>query len=523
MPSIADQRDREQALDLTRSFIVQAPAGSGKTELLIQRYLGLLGAVQFPEQILAVTFTRKAAEEMKSRIIDALHTAQNPTPPESAHQRKTWQLAKAALAKNSKESWHLLENPARLKIQTIDSFCAGLTQQMPIMSKTGGGLSIQENARNLYTETAHRILALVEEDSRAGESARIILSHLDNSKSSFLKRVIQLLEKRDQWMVEFFDKFPVTENLRIYQEKILSALIENILLDAQKSFSPQIAVKLIPLAVYSGRILAIEKPDHDNVCLQSLTDTLPDPSTDNLSQWKALANLLLTGKDELRKTINVSMGFPSAKNDQKARQMKDDFLDLLENLASETELLNLLTEVKRLPDPKFSDEEWTVLQATLTLLPEISATLRKIFIEQQKTDFTEISLAASNALGEELNPTDLLLYLDTRIQHILLDEYQDTSFKQHRLLKLLTAGWEPEDGRSLFIVGDPMQSIYRFRDAEVGIFLRTQEKGLENIPLTPLKLKTNFRSQKKFVDWANSCFKNVFPNFNDEEIGRAHV
>jgi ATP-dependent helicase/nuclease subunit A len=519
MPSIADADARKQALDLTRSFIVQAPAGSGKTELLIQRYLGLLAIVQFPEQILAVTFTRKAAGEMKSRIIDALHTAQNLSPPETDHQRTTWQLAKAALAQNSKENWHLLENPTRLKIQTLDSFCAGLTQKMPILSKTGGGLSIQENAQNLYTETAHRILALVEADSPIGDSIRIILEHLDNSKSSFLKRVIQLLQKRDQWMSEFFDKFPVTENLRAYLEDILAALIENILVDAQKSFPPQAVEQLVPLAMYSGKNLADHNPEHPNVCLHSLANVMPDPSVNSLNQWKALANLLLTGDGKFRKTINVSLGFPAGKNDPKAQQMKDAFFDLLESLDPETELHNLLEEIQKLPDPQFSDEEWIVLKATLTLLPEISATLRKIFIEQQKTDFTEISLAASNALGEELDPTDLLLYLDTRIQHILLDEYQDTSFKQHRLLKLLTAGWEPEDGRSLFIVGDPMQSIYRFRDAEVGIFLRTQQEGLENIPLIPLSLTTNFRSQKKFVDWVNACFSTVFPKFNDKDLG----
>lgn len=519
MPAIADAKDREQALDLTRSFIVQAPAGSGKTELLIQRYLRLLGVVQFPEQILAVTFTRKAAGEMKSRIIAALNTAQNPTPPESEHERKTWQLAKTALAQNSRENWSLLENPARLKIQTIDSFCAGLTQQMPILSKTGGGLSIQENAQSLYTETAHRILALVEEDSPVGESVRIILSHLDNLKSSFLKRITQLLEKRDQWMIEFFERFPVTENLRANQENVLSKLIENILKDAANLFPSNEEERLARLAAYSGKILAIQKPDHNNVCLQSLDKTLPDPSVANLDHWKALANLLLTGQGELRKTINVSMGFPAPKNDPEARQMKDDFFDLLEKLTPEVQLINMLAEIQKLPDSKFSDEEWAVLQATLTLLPEVSTTLRSIFIQQQKTDFTEISLAASNALGEDLNPTDLLLYLDTKIHHILLDEYQDTSFKQHRLLKLLTAGWEPEDGRSLFIVGDPMQSIYRFRDAEVGIFLRTQREGLENVSLTPLRLTTNFRSQKNFVDWVNTCFSTVFPGFNDDDLG----
>ena len=99
-------------------------------------------------------------------------------------------------------------------------------------------------------------------------------------------------------------------------------------------------------------------------------------------------------------------------------------------------------------------------------------------------------------LGTEEAPTDLLLYLDHQIQHILVDEYQDTSYKQYELLKRLTSGWERGDGRTLYIVGDPMQSIYRFRDAEVSLYLETREKSLNNIQLHPLLLKTNFRSQK---------------------------
>ena len=69
-------------------------------------------------------------------------------------------------------------------------------------------------------------------------------------------------------------------------------------------------------------------------------------------------------------------------------------------------------------------------------------------------------------------PTDLLLSLDVRIKHILVDEFQDTSISQWELLERLTAGWQPGDGRTLFVVGDPMQSIYRFREAEVGLFLQ---------------------------------------------------
>ena len=91
-------------------------------------------------------------------------------------------------------------------------------------------------------------------------------------------------------------------------------------------------------------------------------------------------------------------------------------------------------------------------------------------------DFTGLSLAALRALGPENSPTDLALYLDYRIGHILVDEYQDVSINQYELLEKLTAGWSMEDGHSLFLVGDPMQSIYRFREAEVGVFLATWEQ-----------------------------------------------
>ncbi len=109
MNRIADYDERKQALQPDRSFIVQAPAGSGKTELLIQRFLLLLSYVDYPEQILAMTFTRKAAGEMKSRIIDALEKAHEPTT--SSHEEDTRALARKALAHDGKQDWRLLENP----------------------------------------------------------------------------------------------------------------------------------------------------------------------------------------------------------------------------------------------------------------------------------------------------------------------------------------------------------------------------------------------------------------------------
>src|SRR4029077_13341546 len=121
-------------------------------------------------------------------------------------------------------------------------------------------------------------------------------------------------------------------------------------------------------------------------------------------------------------------------------------------------------------------------------------------------DYVEIALRALRALGSEEEPTDLALAFDARIDHLLVDEFQDTSVVQLDLLQRLTAGWTHGDGRTLFCVGDPMQSIYRFRNADVGLFLNLKRNGLQQLRLTPLKLTVNFRSAKPVLDWVNGAF-----------------
>ena len=103
-----DQGERERALAPDQSFIVQAPAGSGKTSLLVQRYLHLLAHVKRPEEILAITFTRAAAMEMKQRVLDAL--------------QEDNALIRKIRTQDQINNWQLGRNPHLLKIQTIDSF-----------------------------------------------------------------------------------------------------------------------------------------------------------------------------------------------------------------------------------------------------------------------------------------------------------------------------------------------------------------------------------------------------------------
>jgi ATP-dependent exoDNAse (exonuclease V) beta subunit len=164
---------------------------------------------------------------------------------------------------------------------------------------------------------------------------------------------------------------------------------------------------------------------------------------------------------------------------------------------------------------EFSESQWAVLGALTELLPVAAAQLKVIFQREGKVDFTEVAHAASVALGTRDKPTDLAFSLDCRIEHLLVDEFQDTSQSQFELLEKLICEWQPGDGRTLFLVGDPMQSIYGFREAEVALFLKARDHGVANIRLIPLELSVNFRSNAGIVNWVNTALGAAFPTEED--------
>lgn len=519
MPQISDRQQRQDALDLSRSFIVQAPAGSGKTELLIQRYLSALASVQYPEQILCMTFTRKAAGEMRERVVLALQSAISDTPPEEAHLTTSWELARRVLEHDRDMGWNLMDYPSRLKIQTIDSLCSWITGHMPLTSRIGSGIRPEEFSGNAYREAARRLLEKVEEPTALGNDLRSILNHLDNNKLRFLEKLQYLMVKRDQWMIPFFSKLDVTPQDRETLEEPFREILTSELEAANSRLPQSLKDRLLPLLAYAAENLNAESPETPH--LLTSIQQFPAPHCDQAPLWRAIADVLLTKEGTVRGRITKANGFPSGKG--RPAQMKEALTEILKELEATPALARALSEVQRLPDPRFTGEEWEVLEATLNVLLPINDTLRQVFRTQEVTDFTEISLAAIKALGEidadgNLLPTELMQYLDYRFQHILVDEYQDTSFKQLELLSRLTAGWTPIEGQTLFIVGDPMQSIYRFRDAEVGLFLETRER-LSDLRLEPLTLTTNFRSQQGLVDWTNRCFQNLFPRSNNPDLG----
>ncbi|MBI4293606.1 MAG: UvrD-helicase domain-containing protein [Betaproteobacteria bacterium] len=520
---ISDLEQRRHALDPTRSFIVQAPAGSGKTELLIQRYLVLLSRVRNPEEIAAITFTKKAAGEMRKRVLEALASARAEEKPPEPHRALTWEQARAALARDRELGWRLEENAARLRIQTIDALCASLTRQMPVLAAFGAQPRSIEDAGPLYREAARATLALVEEKGQAADDVAKLLAHLDNDVSVAADLLAGMLQKRDHWI----------RNLRgAHDREALEAALAAVRRDAMMRVrqllhpapegSPlegewgQSIQELLGLATYAADNLAAADK-RSWICECADLAALPGASEADMFAWLGLAELLLTGAGEWRRGANSLIGFPAG-TDKAGKAIAKDWKEYhaaliarLAHLARSDELREALHDLRRLPPERYTDAQWEALGAIARLLPLALAELKLVFAARGEADFVEIAQGALVALGESEAPTDLMLSLDYRIHHILVDEFQDTSFTQFELLHKLTAGWQPDDGRTLFLVGDPMQSIYRFREAEVGLFLKARHEGIGQVALEPLTLSANFRSQAGIVAWVNRAFAQVMP------------
>ena len=249
---IKDLNERAVATDPKQSFIVQAPAGSGKTELLTQRYLRLLSTVDEPEQIIALTFTRKAANEMRERILKSLHLASINFASTSAHQQQTLQLANQVIKKNK---WDILNQPARLRIITIDSLCQSICNAITLLEKQVSFANIGENTQEYYKKASLLCLqhALASED--LCPAITILLKHLDNNQNKLLELFSELLTNREQWLEPIFAAR--TQNKEQFEEAI--AMIEQHELERFQKTVPQMMQN--NLVALTKKVAIIENND----------------------------------------------------------------------------------------------------------------------------------------------------------------------------------------------------------------------------------------------------------------------
>ncbi|MEM6484133.1 MAG: UvrD-helicase domain-containing protein [Pseudomonadota bacterium] len=539
MSAVADQEIRSRAIECGASFCVTAPAGSGKTSLLVQRYLALLGQVERPESVVAITFTRKAAAEMRLRVMNELERAEvlassfqdqdqdqdqdqgegegegnaiDQLGSSSDFEAIGRRLATTVLDQDRAKNWQILRNSSRLRIQTIDSLCQELMQQMPLESASGGLAETVDDTRDLTRQAIvsflRREISTAESGASGSEVVRLLLK-LDNNWDQCVELLQRLLERREQWSLLF--QSASGQSPQVKMTRALRDLSEQRIQDLRSRLGTRLSA-LEELQNYrcthSGDAVHWSSADYD------------------VEEWRDVSSLLLT-KDGAgwRKTVDKRQGFPVSSD--VAREQKKLMLDMLEHFASrqDDELLQCVQHVLLLPDSHLIGGDNEFLASLLYLLPRLAAQLLVTFGRAGVNDHTQVALAALQALGSDESPTDLALRLDYSIEHLLVDEFQDTSTLQFELVRRLTRGWSdhnamnPGAPRTLFLVGDAQQSIYRFRQANVGLFLRARDHGVGDLMLERLDLSVNFRSAPELVSWANLAFQDAFPEQDDPQLG----
>jgi ATP-dependent helicase/nuclease subunit A len=522
-----DWQERERALDVRQSWIVEAPAGSGKTGLLIQRYLKLLAdeSVEQPEQVLAITFTVKATAEMRERVVAQLESAArgDALKGDSDFDRESRALAEAVLQRDTLLGWGLLEHPRRLKIRTIDSVCGEIARSLPVLSGSGGRQTPVEDPTPMYREAArHTLMQLGDDDAELDSALRTVLLHRDGSLADCERLLMEMMPLRNQW----------GELVPLLGQELDDSYLDNTVLPRlQKALDEAICAGLtklsrsVPtdtlrdLALLAGEMAHAEgyKGEPSPIAMCAGLDDAPEEIAEHLEQWLALIHLVTTGKGEWRSGFRSDwLKFDLEKNH--ATRLKG----IVEDLRDHSEMLEAIKRVKHLPPPEYPPEQWRVAKALFRVLSRALAELQLVFARNGECDFAELGLLAKTALGQEDGVENLNAALGMRLQHLLVDEMQDTSSGQYELIELLTQGW---DGRSqtVFLVGDPKQSIYLFRQARVERFVRMMRTQiLGDLPLGSLQLTANFRSQSELVDAFNEDFSLLFSRevsvANPEEV-----
>lgn len=495
-PELVDDAQRRKAVDPASSFHLEAPAGSGKTYLLTARFLRLLGIVEHPQQILALTFTNKAAGEMKERVGRTLQRAARGEKPNGELDAEMLDCAARALRRHAKVR-ELLLGGDLLLIQTFHSFCYSLVSKAPLeaLALPGSTLLEEEKQLTILRESVEKALLDIMSRSPEDPSRRAFenrLLYLNNSWSLLARELEELMRRRDALMdtIEVLDRQKTSD----YVLHGIRELAESELAALKSAFAG--SALGASWTEFQGDLAA-----HSAAAAEELPPSLPGPDWESLPAWQSVAEALLTKAGEPKKRFGPSNGFY-------AGFAKTSWFALIQDLGPQT--ADRLHRTRELPERESAFPDLDTLWDLILLLHEVMHVYGERCRSECAMDFTELEMAALR-LFDDVTPSDLQLLLDHRIQHVLVDEFQDTSRKQWELLRKLCAGWSAQDGRTLFVVGDPKQSIYGFRKAEVQLFTEARAglplDGGERLPLESLTLRTNFRSAPPLIEWCNDLFE----------------
>ena len=432
----ADGAARAFAEDPAENVVLEASAGTGKTSVLVKRYVNLLSRGIDPANILAITFTRKAAAEMRERIIRDLRRAVE----QSAFDRARW----AALR----------ERLGDIQISTIDAFCLSLLREFPLEADLDPAFTLADETEipRLVEQALDRALAIFVARAKREADVALVLAQLGVARAR--EGLAHLLGRRlVAWDVldRFLARGPVDLTADSISAAALSAIDELCRafdggLDGFIDTGPLAHPRFQLLARELRARSAFEPRDHASV--RGLLERLSGHFLGSDGHARTSAT---------RIPPYVAAHYPSVDAGRRHR----------------ADVVRLSERVERIVHTFKRDLNAVLARGVRQMFSIAAAEYRRSLNERSVLDYSDVLEKAVDLLRRMDEFSQSRFRLEGRFHHVLVDEFQDTSRKQWELIALLVRAWGEGHGLatspSIFIVGDRKQSIYRFRDAEVSV------------------------------------------------------
>lgn len=437
------------ACDPARSVMVEACAGSGKTWLLVSRMLRLLLDGAQPAELLAITFTRKAADEMRERLIKLLRQlALEPQDDKLIAELTERGLTPAEAAQKIHKARGLyaevLSSPHGLSVDTFHSWFIRLLQIAPLASGVPHGMTLDESAAEIADAAWLRFMQSLNDPANAALRDALMSVYEIAGDWSGKELIDAFLDKRAEWEIISAHEHPMQQ---------LSAMCgEDGLRDARLSLWDD-----APLTAQIGRIARTLGAGTDKQQLLAVDIETALSAGASIASFDALCAAFLT-KDGKPRSMNPT----KAQRDALGADEADYFAYAWPLLCDE--LIRLRARSADMTVRRLNESMFAIGAAVIAHYNAIKS-------EQRKLDFADLELHAWRLMTSPEHAAYLQARMDARYRHILIDEFQDTNPLQWQIVRAWLDAYEGDDQRpSVFIVGDPKQSIYRFRRAEPRVF-----------------------------------------------------
>jgi ATP-dependent helicase/nuclease subunit A len=466
-----DAEARRMAVDPRRNVALEASAGTGKTRVLVDRYIALLVDGVEPRNILAMTFTRKAAAEMRQRILQELT------------RREREQSIPAALGKA------IRERLTDISISTIDAFCLALLREFPLEADVDPGFELADE-----TETPRLVGEALERAIRIGralaiERPEIALLFTELGEFQLRHGLTRLLARR------LVAADALARFMRGAEESTIERSVHRLLGRLRAAFAT------VPGGL--GALLSTGPRTHEFGLLardvrQLVGDPPPSPAAVQ-ALLERVRDYLLTQSGEPRKRLAGAK-----KAEFRSAYDYDRHLAFVQALGPH--FVQALHEYRH-------DLNLVLVRAARQLFAIAQQEYQRTLRRHGVLDFSEVLQKTVDLLGQMEEFSRSRFKLEARYQHVLVDEFQDTSRAQWELVERLVRSWGAGFGvgdrePTIFVVGDRKQSIYGFRDAEVAVLDAAANyiQALRPLGQVRTAITRSFRAVRPLLHFVNDLF-----------------